>query len=169
MGGEGLSDFCGATGESGRFKVWDYCCGVHSPAYFDLEGADFRSDIHGRDRPRSRLGLEKIYHAKWIASAENRARGAASGRPPFVCGYPLTFYQLTSCSKYCLTRATRCIVPEGGALFLGTAITPPSFDIARYSNPKACTFAPRKSPRAGFFCQKQMSIASHPFIKRSRH
>ena len=33
-----LPDFCsGATGESGRFKVWDYCCGVHSPAYFDLE------------------------------------------------------------------------------------------------------------------------------------
>ena len=88
------------------------------------------------------------------------------GPPSLFVAIPLTFYQLTSCSKYCLTRATRCIVPEGGALFLGTAIAPPSFDIARYSNPKARTFAPRESPRAGFFCQKQMRSPSHPSLSK---
>jgi hypothetical protein len=83
----------------------------------------FGPALNGENRRKTPCGV-RSFQVGW--------GGAAFGPPFLLVAIPLRFFNCHRARvKYCLTRAARCMTPVGGALFLGTAIAPPSFDIAR--------------------------------------
>jgi len=113
-----------------------------------------RRGKHHESTPRIPFGVRPVL--------SGLGRGRLSGRPFLLVAMPLRFIQLTSRTREVLSHTGDALYDALGGLFLGTAIAPPSFDIARLFESQSAYLRPAWIPLRGAF-RAITGLSGRPF------